>query len=186
MKNFLKTKEISVNLQLIQVYDNQIVNCLSKTTLDGLTNAIIKTYNNFPQRHSMNLVWQKRDVNVATERAVNFVLTNWVKTHQRGLIKPNLKKPLLEKLDIISQLDWTITDFKQNTDYTDAIKSIAFYVGQNWSLINGTHIHDKTDLKHYHPILEPYINRDFNNLQNLINYTNCWKNLIKQKNGKNK
>ncbi|MBX7243057.1 MAG: hypothetical protein K1X92_15040 [Bacteroidia bacterium] len=136
-----------------------------KTWIDSLNNALLETYSLHEQYFS-NPVCGKMPRNrlLAIYKTLRTIMSVLTRTHLRGIIRPvvNGVHPFEDKMEAVSRVFLPeITDFHQrNMLNTDIWKTIAFYIGQNLSLItSGIEIYTKKDLLKYHPSLASFILR---------------------------
>ena len=133
----LTDKELNCNL--ITVKDNKIVDCF-KGTCDELNNCLYYTYDLHTQSYPNPILSPvERDINEKILRVARFIITFYSRTELRAKIKAALRGNLLQKLDILKQIDFvTMTDFPDKKEKTEDIKKvIAFQFGQVFSLIEG-------------------------------------------------
>ena len=154
------------NINLFCVENGIVSNTIyPKTWVDSVNNSLYNTYSLHEQVYTLPI---DRCVNrnklLALYKTIRTVLAMTTKTHYRKSVKPymNGRHEFKFKLDVIKTIDFTtISDFEQpNMKNEDAWKVIAFYIGQNISLIrDGIEIYTKGDLVSNHPELEPFIYR---------------------------
>ena len=154
-----------------------------KAWIDSLNNSLFTTYHLHSQVYQKPVVGlMKRNKLLAIYKTARTTLTLLTRTHLRTRIRPivNGIHPFdlkLEALKIINLVQ--IDDFHQkNTKNEDIWKTIAFYLGQNMSLIQqNIEIYTKKDLVVHHPLLENLIYRRSLALQDkevLQSYLSQW------------
>lgn len=157
------------NANFIVVEDGIVVDTIyPKTWIDSLNNSLYHTYDLNKDKQTFpcpinRLV--KRNKLLAIYKTVRTILSMLSRTHYRTIVKPILNgiHPFQLKIEALRKIDFTtIDDFNQdNTSDVDAWKIIAFYLGQNISLIeDNTEIYSKIDLCDNHPALKNFVYRE--------------------------
>ena len=191
-KNFvldLKNKyELGWNATLAVIENGIMIDTIyTKSWIDSLNNALLKTYHLHPQVHPLLIKHTiKRNKVLAIYKAVRTVLTMLTRTEYRTAIRPILKgiHNFNLKLEAVLKVDFcTIESFNQkNTLDTDIWKIIAFYVGQNIALIrDNEEIYTKADLIAKFPDLTPFVYRQeitSSQIEMLQRYIGEWVTLI--------
>ncbi len=155
------------NINLVVIEGGYITQTVtSNGTADGLNNALLQTYDNhLPRQLHPNPIKGpvRRNMALAMYRALRCMLTYCTRTKHRSIIKPHLKgiHPFHHKPAMMAQIDFeSIDDFGNKYSKTTEIwKSLAFYLGQAVSLLEGVEIYTKADLIAHHPQLAPFILR---------------------------
>lgn len=166
------------NINLIVVENGYVIDTIyPKTWIDSTNNSLYTTYNNHLYKQKYDLCIKglmKRNLLLAIYKTVRTVLTMLTRTEYRTEIKPYIKgiHPFELKLKALSIIDFTkIEQFNQdNTKDIDVWKIIAFYIGQNISLIrDNIEIYTKKDLINNHPLLFNFIQRqELNNTDKYV------------------
>ena len=151
-------KSINTNLACLE---NGCITKVYKGTADELNNALFYTYNFHKQPFENHIVkLLPRDVNLKFLRSSRMILSFLSKTNYRQLVKTALKSEVQQKIKALEQIDLsTINDFGKGQDKRNAIKSIAFQIGQSLALNNGIECYTKKQIATYFPALLPYLNR---------------------------
>ena len=181
---------LSFNATLAVIEDGLIVDTIyPKTWIDSLNNALFFTYKNHLEKQQYNNPIQKRverNILLSIYRSVRTILSMLTRTHYRSEIKPIIKgcHDFKLKLEALKKIDFhTIHSFDQkNTQDIDIWKTIAFYIGQNISLITEqVEIYTKSDLVKHHPQLIDFIYRkplDKVAISTLNQYLKTYSNLL--------
>ena len=192
-KEWLKSLEqkyaLKWNTVLAVIEGGYIVDTIyPKTWTDSLNNALWNTYSLhyqvFPNPISGKL---KRNRLLAIYKAVRTVMSVLTRTHLRTTIRPvvNGVHPFEQKIAALEKVFLPeLTDFGQrNMKNEDIWKTIAFYIGQNLSLIlDEIEIYTKADLVLHHPSLRKFIYReslDENDKMELQRTMKQWLTMIK-------
>lgn len=136
-----------------------------KTWVDALNNSLYSTYHLHQQTYLLPIKGRiKRNILLSIYRCVRTVLSMVTRTHYRSIVRPYMKgiHDFQYKLDSLSQIDFhSISSFNQrNCSEIDTWKIIAFYIGQNLSLLqNQVEIYTKKEFVKYHPLLSSFIYR---------------------------
>lgn len=136
-----------------------------KAWIDSLNNSLFTTYHLHSQVYEKPVIGLvKRNKLLTIYKTARTTLTLLTRTHLRTCIRPivNGIHSFHLKLDALKIVNLTeIDDFNQkNTKNEDIWKTMAFYLGQNLSLIEqNIEIYTKKDLVRYHPLLENLIYR---------------------------
>lgn len=169
-KEFVKSLLLRYKLNwnaTLAVFDKGIMvdTIYTKAWIDSLNNAFFETHKNHTQYFEIPVKQKvKRNYTLAIYKAARTILTFLTRTEYRTTIKPILKgiHPFQYKLEALHKIDFTqIETFNQpNATATDIWKIIAFYLGQNMSLITQhIEIYTKSDLIKHHKKLAPFIKR---------------------------
>ncbi|GEM_PF-3304044 len=170
-KRFVKklTKPFNVDWNAtLAVFENGTMKdtIYTKAWIDSLNNALFFTYRNHKQFWENPVIKKlKRNKTLAIYKAVRTVLSMLTRTSMRSEIKPILKgiHPFDLKLKKLAQIDFTqFSEFNQtNGNDQDIWKILAFYIGQNFALIDSNaEIYTKQDLVDFSPFLSPFIHRN--------------------------
>ncbi len=136
-----------------------------KTWIDSLNNALYDTYSLHEQLFPNPISGKvPRNYLLAIYKTVRTIMSVLTRTHLRTIIRPvvNGVHPFEYKLEAVNRIFLPdIEDFQQrNMLNADIWKTIAFYLGQNLSLItSGVEIYTKKDLLKHHPSLHKFILR---------------------------
>ena len=154
------------NATLVVIEDGYLVDTIyPKAWVDGLNNALWQTYalheQDFPNPLQGEL---KRNRLLSIYKTARTVLTTLTRTHYRPIVRPILKgvHDFELKLEALDKIDFcTVSDFNQkNTSDIDLWKALAFYLGQNLSLIqDDCQIYTKKALVQHYPELHSFIYR---------------------------
>ena len=183
-KEYLKVIEmefdITYNTNLVVIENGIITDTIyPKAWIDSVNNSLFNTYKYHKQYYSNPIErLVERNKLLAIYKTVRTVLAVLSRTHYRTLVKPILNgcHDFNLKLDALSKIDFsTIDKFNQrNMKDVDIWKVLAFYIGQNISLVNDNiEIYSKKELVKYHPLLYNFIYRkelNDNDILNLNNY----------------
>ncbi|MDJ1502320.1 hypothetical protein [Xanthocytophaga agilis] len=156
---------VSWNINLITIQDGVIVNTIpSKSTIDGLNNALFDTYRLHIQAYPLPVTHKvKRHLLLNIYRCIRTVLTFCTRTQYRSVIRPTLNgiHPFFHKLDSLELLDFTtLTSFDAKyTNDIDIWKTIPFYIGQTLALLDGVEIYTKDALVDSFPQFTNFIYR---------------------------
>ncbi len=157
--------QVSWNINLITIQQGLVTDTISsKSTIDGIHNALYETYSLHPQVHPLPLHGKvNRHLLLNIYRCIRTILTFCTRTHYRTQIRPTLKglHPFHHKLQSLAVLDFTTLttfDAKYTADI-DIWKTIPFYLGQTLSLMNGIEIYTKDTLVTHHPQFANFIYR---------------------------
>ena len=188
VSHFEKEVNLNWNATLIVIHNGYIADTIyPKAWIDSLNNSLWQTYNLHQQAYPNPLKGEvNRNYLLAIYKAVRTVLTMLTRTHYRTIIKPYLKgiHPFQKKLKALKQLDFkTISHFNQkNTNNANAWKTIAFYMGQNISLIqDDVQIYTKKHFVNLYPDLRNFIYRNpltTQDIDMLNHYLKAWIKLI--------
>jgi len=166
VQDLMITHQKTWNATLVTIKDGYLTDTIyPKAWIDGLNNSLYNTYGLHTQTHPnpiKGLV--KRNKLLAIYKAARTILTLLTRTHLRTSIRPvvNGVHPFELKLNALKVVNFLeIEDFNQkNTQNEDIWKTIAFYLGQNISLVeNNIEIYTKKDLVRHHPNLENLVYR---------------------------
>ncbi len=172
-------KEYSLdwNTNFIIIDNGYVINTVNpKSWIDSVNNSLYTTYHLHNQEFPLPINGlMKRNNLLAVYKCIRFILSCLSRTHYRPIIKSviNGQHSFVKKIDILKSIDFTkIETFNQNnTSDIDIWKKIAFYIGQNISLITeNIEIYTKKDLIKEHPILDVFINRNNNSDKRIINF----------------
>ncbi len=171
-KRFIKALETKYNLPwnatLIVVENGVVTDTIyPKSWVDSINNSLFNTYGfHLSKQKFPNPIKRKleRNILLAVYKCVRTTCAMLTRTHYRTQVKPIIKgcHPFKLKLDFLKTVDYnTVESFNQgNMTDQDVWKVIAFYIGQNYSLIHfGKEIYTKKDLVEYHPNLFNFIYR---------------------------
>ena len=154
------------NATLVTIKDGYLTDTIyPKAWIDGLNNSLYTTYDLHTQKYVKPIRGlMKRNKLLGIYKAARTTLTLLTRTHLRTSVRPvvNGVHPFEMKLKALKMVNFLeIEDFNQkNTKNEDIWKTIAFYLGQNISLIeNNIEIYTKKDLVKYHPNLENLVYR---------------------------
>jgi hypothetical protein len=182
--NMQQEYKFTWNATLAVIEEGYIVDTIfPKSWIDRLNNALFSTYHLHPQVYPNPIKGMvKINTLLSIYKAVRTVLTVCTRTHFRPEVRPvmkgihdfNLKIAALKKLDFL-----TIDEFNQkNTADVDIWKIIAFYIGQNISLLRDhREIYTKKDFLSHYPDLEAFIYRktlSFYDKVTLQKYLSAW------------
>ncbi len=172
-KRFIKKLEVDYelpwNANLIVVEDGIVVDTIyPKSWIDSVNNSFYTTYHLHLDKQVFPLPINrlvKRNKLLAIYKTVRVILSMLSRTDYRPVVKPylngvhsfDLKVNALKNIKL-----QTLTTFnQQNTSDVDIWKMIAFYIGQNISLVrDDIEIYTKTDLCINHPDLKPFVYRE--------------------------
>jgi hypothetical protein len=164
-----KDYELPFNATLAVIENGIMVDTIfPKTWVDSLNNALFTTYNNHLEKQVYdNPITQllPRNKLLAIYRSVRTVLSMFSRTDYRTVVKPILKgcHDFQLKINALKQLNFlTIESFNQsNGADIDIWKTLAFYIGQNMSLVtDDIEIYTKKDLVKHYPDLTNFIYRN--------------------------
>ena len=171
-KKFLKQLETEYNLHwntnLIVVKNGYVTDTVyTKTWIDSINNSLFTTYilHEDKQKFPLPIIGElKRNKLLAIYKTVRTILAMLSRTNYRSTIKPILKgiHPFNLKINELSKIDFTTIDgFNQdNTEDVDIWKIIAFYLGQNISLLkDNNEIYTKITLVANYPEFHDFIYR---------------------------
>lgn len=161
-----KEHQLNWNATLMVVENGYVVDTIHpKAWVDALNNSLWNTYHLHNQEYSLPIKGElSRHYLLAIYKAVRTVLCMFTRTQYRPIIRPILKgiHPFHKKIDALKQLDFnTVRDVKQiNGETADIWKTVAFYMGQNISLIrDDIEIYTKQHFIQEHPSLVNFIYR---------------------------
>ena len=171
-KRLIKAMSIEYNLPwngtLAVIEDGIITDTIfPKAWIDSLNNSLFNTYSNHTEKqlypNPIERVVDRHRL-LSIYKCVRTVMAMLSRTHYRTTVKPVLKgcHPFEKKIEALGKIDYTtITEFNQpNMEESDVWKVIAFYIGQNMSLIiRGVEIYSKSDLVNNYPLLKNFIYR---------------------------
>lgn len=169
-KQFVKSLELTYecewNSTLAVIEEGHIIDTIyPKTWIDSLNNALYSTYHLHNQKYDLPIKsMMNRNILLSIYRCVRTVLNMITRTHYRPIVRPYMKgiHDFKYKLDALSKIDFhSIPSFEQkNCNDIDTWKIIAFYIGQNLSLLqNQIEIYTKKVFIKHHPLLSPFIYR---------------------------
>jgi hypothetical protein len=160
--------QLPFNATLVVIKNGIMVDTIyPKTWVDSLNNAVFTTFD----LHSEKQVYDNpisrllpRNKLLAIYRSVRTVLSMFSRTDYRSSVKPILKgcHHFHLKIAALKQLNFlAIETFNQRNAADHNIwKTLAFYIGQNISLISDNiEIYTKVDLVKHHPDLVNFIHR---------------------------
>lgn len=159
---------LSFNATLVVIEEGIIVDTIyPKAWIDSLNNALFSTYDNHIHKQAYANPIKgvvKRNRLLSIYKCVRTVLAMLTRTHYRTIIKPIIKgcHPFTLKIEALKQIDFHTIDsfYQKNKEDIDIWKTIAFYLGQNISLLTEqVEIYTKDDLVKQHPTLSHFINR---------------------------
>ncbi len=180
VKKMLNEYNLPFNANLIVVDNGVIVDTIfPKTWIDSVNNSLYNTYSLHMDKQKYPLPINRtihRNKLLSIYKTIRTILSLLSRTNYRQIVKPVLNgiHPFTSKIEALKQIDFnTITEFNQpNMSNTDIWKVIAFYLGQNISLIkDNVELYTKSDIAGTHPDLSPFIYREniINNLKLLLN-----------------
>ncbi|WP_316633446.1 hypothetical protein [uncultured Flavobacterium sp.] len=162
----LKQYNLEWNSTLAVIENGKISDTIfTKSWIDSLNNAVLETYSLHQQEYDLLITERQiRNKTLAIYKAVRTILTMLTRTEYRTQIRPIIKgiHDFNLKLEVLSKIDFaSLSEFNQkNTTDTDIWKIIAFYVGQNITLIeNDIEIYTKKKFVSHYNDLEAFINR---------------------------
>jgi hypothetical protein len=165
------------NINLVRIEDGIVTKSIpSKGSPDSVNNSLYETYHLHSQNFKFPLDRKvKRDLNEAIERCLNAIFIFYLGTsnHEISASIPkdvkNGKRPILERLELLKEIDFEKLSYDSLNENLNAYKSITFRVGQTISLIDGIEIYTKQDLVYYHPELTAIIKREEISSYSIIN-----------------
>lgn len=175
IKQLIDAAGLNWNASLVVIEDGKIIDTIyPKSWIDSLNNAVYTTYELHHQVFP-NPIYRlvKRNKLLAIYKAARTVLSACTRTSYRPMIRPIINgiHDFSCKLDALRKLNWlNIDSFGQkNARDIDLWKTIAFYIGQNISLLqDDIEIYTKKKLIYHHPNLKPFIDRTELNEENKI------------------
>ena len=168
VKKLEEEYELSWNVNLVVIKDGIVVDTIyPKTWIDSVNNSLFNTYKLHNNKQLFPLPIKnevKRNKLLAIYKTLRTVLSMLSRTHYRTTVKPILKgiHHFNLKLEALQKIDFTTVDIfnQDNVKDEDIWKIIAFYIGQNKSLIkDNIEIYTKTDLCKHHPELSDFVYR---------------------------
>ncbi len=149
-----RTEEESRNIAVLK--DGIVQDCY-KGLPDELNNAIYRTYSLHSQTLSNPITNPvKRIVPLKVHRAMRIILSALSRTPYRSTIKPALSSnDFQERRQVLSQIN-----FRNLNLSPDALKSIAFQLGQTNALIEGKEVYTKGELAELFSNLALFLNRN--------------------------
>lgn len=158
--------QFSWNATLAVFENEKLVDTIyPKAWIDSLQNALLSTYHLHPQNFPLPIKkLTSRNILLSIYKCVRTVLTMLTRTHYRSMIRPYMKgiHDFQYKLNGLSKIDFHTIDsfYQKNCTDVDTWKIIAFYLGQNLSLLqDGIEIYTKKDFIIHHPLLSPFVYR---------------------------
>jgi len=190
VKHLTSEYNVTWNTTLAVIENGVMIDTIyTKAWIDSLNNALYITFENHKQFwENPILKLLKRNKTLAIYKAIRTVLTMLTRTHLRTEIKPVLKgiHPFEYKLEVLSRVNFSeFSEFNQpNGSDVDIWKIIAFYIGQNMTLIESNiEIYTKQDLVKYFPELKPFVLREsigIDQKMGLTNLKNAWLNKVNE------
>ena len=171
--NNLPNKKINSNLATLK---NGVIQNIHKGMICECNNSLYLTYNNFYQLYPNNIErLVSRDIDHKILRCFRIILTFLSRTIYRKEVKKSLRNNLLEKINVLKNIDFTNIDFgNRNGEPIDIWKSISFQIGQTLLLTNGIECYSKEEICNHLPELRGFIMRDTQlyDFKSIIKYLN--------------
>ena len=150
------------NVNMCEIEDGHVVRVF-KGTPDELNNSLFRTYWLHRQESEL-LVTESvpRNVPLKICRAVRCILSHLSRTEHREEVKAALRGPLGERLDLLLRIDFGKIDFTgefKNVSGRDALKVIAFQLGQVYGLLECVELFTKREIANEYPVLEDFLYR---------------------------
>lgn len=150
------------NRNIIVVKDGIVTDCFIGT-VDEVNNSLIDTYNLHEQEYPLIVTKRiPRNVILKQIRIVRGILSLLSHTQYRSEIKQALKGNWSDRLKCLSQVDITAIDFEslnKQMSGKDALKIIAFQIGQGLGLLDGKEFYTKKSVSTKYPALNPFLYR---------------------------
>lgn len=158
-------KPVNVNIGVINTIKSLAK--VYKGTADEVNNSVCATYNLHEQKFPLELVPVNRDVDLKVIRAVRIILGFLSRTQYRKEVKDALFSEDIDlRLKTLKSIDLTtITDFGKNESLEEICKTIAFQIGQTWSLVEGREVYTKEDIAKPFPSLDKFLKRTSTDLK---------------------
>jgi hypothetical protein len=150
-----------INCNICEV-NNGIITNVFKGTSDECNNSIWHTHKLHNQPQSCFVTRTiPRDIDLKILRVFRFFCTIFSRNKLRKEIKSALRGNLKEKIEILLKIDYCDTALygSKNLIITDALKTIAFQLGQIRGLLENIELYTKEDVILHYPKYEPFINR---------------------------
>lgn len=159
---------IDWNVNIISIENGVVVKSIpSKGSPDGVNNSLYETYHLHEQKFPFPLERKlERDIDAAIEKCLTAIFTFYKRTKKDDFYRTIPKEikngtvPLDERLKYLERFDYNNLPYDEDKKNRDALKSIAFHIGQTISLLQGIEIYTKAELVYYHPKLMSFIYRD--------------------------
>ncbi len=162
---YKQTHAVDWNINLITVRNGIVADTIpSKSTIDGVNNALLATYALHVQQHPLPITHKvPRHLLLNIYRCIRTILTFCTRTRYRSQIRPTLNgiHPFHHKLESMALLDFTTLDTfdAKYTRDVDIWKTIPFYLGQTIALMKGIEIYTKDALVAEFPQFSRFIYR---------------------------
>ncbi len=167
------SENINENRNIICVKDGYVSDCFIGT-IDEVNNSLYYTYNLHKQDFPLIIKGPvERDIFRKDIRAVRGILSTLSRTQYRSDIKQSLKSGWNKRIEVLQEIDFNDIDFEnldKNHSGKDALKVIAFQLGQTIGLHEGKEFYTKSSIANYFKELEPFLYRKEANLNVLNEY----------------
>lgn len=151
------------NRNLIVIENGIVVDCFIGT-VDEINNGLIVTYSLHEQTYPLLITKPvERNLPIKCIRATRGILSILSHTQYREEIKKALKGNWKQRLNTLSNIDFSTIDFDfldKKNDGTHFKKVIAFQIGQTLALIRGIEVYTKSSIAETFELLKPYLYRE--------------------------
>lgn len=152
MYNHFKSDREVINSNLCTVTDG-VISWVHKGTVDEVNNCILRTYDLHTQDDPIFVCKPlERNVELKVARALRTILQMASRSQYRDTVKDSLKShDALTQLACLSKIDFT-EEFelnKNDLNWVEYRKAIAFQVGQTVALLNGDELYTKKEISAY-------------------------------------
>lgn len=170
-REFCSDKEENRNIICVK---NGIVSDCFIGTIDEVNNSLFDTYNLHEQEYPL-IIEQKvpRDIIMKDIRATRGILSTISRTQYRNIVKDALRGSWSDRIDALGRIDFSQIDYDgidKNHSGKDALKIIAFQLGQSIGLHEGIEFYTKSTISLFYKELEPFLYRKGGNLENINLY----------------
>jgi hypothetical protein len=152
--NNMIDKELNSNIAVIK---DGIIHEIFKGTTDEANNSLFLTYDYHQQFHKNEITRLiERDVDIKMMRCARSILMILSRSKYRSAVKLALRSNFAKKIEILEKIDYSLIveeDIKERFEFKDAIKMLAFQLGQTLALIDGIELYTKEDIVLYYPTL---------------------------------
>ena len=163
----------SENRNIICVKNGIVHDCFIGT-IDEVNNSLYDTYDLHKQDFPL-IIEEKveRDIYMKDVRAIRGILSMLSRTQYRPEIKEALKSSWKNRLDCLQNIDFTTINFNdldKHYNGQNALKVIAFQLGQTIGLHEGLELYTKSTISLFYKELEPFLYRKGKDFEVLNNY----------------
>ena len=153
------SKKVNANLAVI---NKGVITKVYKGTEDEVNNSILDTYHLHKQEFPLTLNKRiNRNVELKTIRCLRILLSFLSRTNIRPNVKKALKSDAFSQYELLNKINLAqFNDLsKTGVKHEDAIKTLAFQMGQTLALIKGKELYSKESIYNEYPQLENYLKR---------------------------